>query len=247
LWKPAARVEPPIEDRGPMYAAAVDEHGPACAAAVEDRGPACAAAVEDRGPACAAAVAHLLQEFPPGRTGVLLLCSPGPDDAAAPAVAALAVALASQVTGQILAVDATLDEAGLARHLAPECEAGEQPRAGLADVLAGKVAWQQAVRNTRFGHLDVLPGQAVQAEEPSGPPAARWGAALHQFRQEYQFVLIGVSPADAAAKAIARWADATYLLIHPGRTGRRAARRAVRTLRQCGGRVLGCLLVEHSG
>ncbi len=221
------------------------------ARAVQERAPALAEAGSVQGSplACSDVVSHLLQEFPPGRSAVLLLCDPESVDVA-PAVAALAVALASQVTGQLLAIDGTHGDTGLARLLAAKPDAGEESCPGLADVLTGKAAWQQAVRSTRLPNIEMLPGQPLEKEtdgEPFPPPADRWAAALRQFRQQYQFVLIGVSPGDnPAAPAMARWADATYLLIRPGHTGQRAARQAVRTLRRCGGRVLGCLLIDHS-
>lgn len=190
-----------------------------------------------------------LTEFPPGRSAVLLLCDPEPVDVS-PAVAALAVALASQVTGQVIAVDGTFGDTELARLLGAKPDADLGSRMGLGDLLSGKVALKQAVRGTRVPNLDMLLGQAKRRgwdNESPCSPADRWAAALRQFRQQYQFVLIGASPGNSGtAPMVARWADAVYLLVRAGQTGHRAAKQTASMLRQFGGRVLGCLLIEHS-
>jgi Mrp family chromosome partitioning ATPase len=207
-----------------------------------------AGSVQESHPAIADLVSHLLQEFPPGRSAVLLLCDPEPVDVS-PAIAVLAVAMASQVDGRLLAVDGTPRDASLARLLAAKPDLTDEPRPTLADVLTGKAEWRQAIRGATLPNLDVLAGRSQETgrEDESLPtPADGWAAALSQLRQQYRMVLIGVSgTASPTTAAITRWADATYLLIRPGQTGQRAARQALRELRRCGGRVLGSLLIEH--
>jgi Mrp family chromosome partitioning ATPase len=209
---------------------------------------AAAGSLQEGQPTISDAVSHLLEEFPSGRSAVLLLCDPEPV-AVAPALAALGVDLASRVTGQLLVIDATNRVSELANLLTVEPASSHESRPGLADVLAGNATWQQAVRRTRLPNLEMLSGgkEETAPDKPSLPMTNDgWAAVLRQLRQQYQFVLIGVSPGDSpAVTAIARAADAIYLVLRPGHTGHRAARNAVRTLHRCGGRVLGCLLVEH--
>jgi len=196
-------------------------------------------------PACAEVLAHLLHEFPPGRSAVLLFTSPEPDEAATAAIAELAGALAPRVTGHVLAVEGSPGYTGLARHLAAKGANGDQSALGMAEVLAGSIPWRRAIRSTRVERLDVLPGRAAPADGQSRAPTARWAGTLREFRKEYQFVLIGASPADdATVCGIAAWAEATYLVIRLGRTGQSAARRAVRVLRQSGARLLGCVVLS---
>jgi hypothetical protein len=150
-------------------------------------------------PEWSAVAEKILEDFPPGRPGVLWFTSPEPAGHVAPAVASLAAALACQVTGEVLAVD---------RRLRP-----------LGQVL---------------GH-----------EEALTPDAARWGAALSELRRAYQLVLIdGSAAGDSETDQAVRLADAVYLVIALGRTGRRAAQQAVAALRAAGGRVLGCIVVR---
>jgi Mrp family chromosome partitioning ATPase len=115
----------------------------------------------------------------------------------------------------------------------------------LAEVLTGKVPRREAIRSTRIKRLDVLAGRADCADGPSDTPTARWTRTLREFRQEYQFVLVDASPADdAMVSRIAPWADAAYLVIRSGRTGRSAARRAVHVLQRNGARLLGCVVLN---
>lgn len=167
----------------------------------------------------------------------------------ASAVAALAAAMDSQATGQILVVDGGRGGIGREPLLAAAPRREEEPRIESATTAAGKSGWQKAIWSTRLKHVDVLP--ATAAEKGMGLPgrkdAENWAAALRQLRREYQLVLVGTAAADSpAAQAAARCTDAAYLIVQPGQTGRRASRRAVRMLQQAGGRVLGCLLVEPS-
>jgi hypothetical protein len=149
-------------------------------------------------PEWTAVAEKILEDFPPGRPGVLWFASPEPAGHAAAAVASLAAALACQVTGEILAVDGNLRS----------------------------------------------PGRILGNEEPLAADAARWGAALSELRRAYQLVLIdGSAAGEFEAELAARFADAVYLVIALGRTGRRAARQAVAALRAAGGRVLGCVVV----
>ncbi len=193
-------------------------------------------------PECAAAAARILQGFPPGRPGAIWFASLEPADRAAAAVASLAAALASQVTGEILVVDGDLRSPGLTRHFSVKATPDSAGGLGLVDVLLGRSRWEDVVGHTGIRHLDLLPGRILGDEEPLAAGAARWAAVMSELRRAYQLVLINgpVTGASAADPAV-RCTDGVYLVIGLGRTGRRAARRAVTALREAGGRVLGCV------
>jgi Mrp family chromosome partitioning ATPase len=193
-------------------------------------------------PECAAAAARILQDFPPGRPGALWFASPEPAGRATAAVASLAAALACQVTGEILLVDGDLRFPGLAQHFSGTATADSPDGLGFVDVLLGRSCWEDVIRRTGIRHLDLLPGRILGDEESSAAGAAQWGAVLSDLRRAYQLVLIdGPAIGDFAAEPAVRCADAVYLVIGLGRTGRRATRRAVAALREAGARVLGCV------
>lgn len=195
-------------------------------------------------------ISRLLEEYPPGRSAVVLLCDPGLDDVTF-ALASLAVALASQTADPILAVDATFRGEGLQQLAAKATEADPRPRPGWLEVLGGQGGWEQATLGTNLANLTVLcgPDDARRAQAASVAVSSdRWTAALRQWRARYRFVLMGVAPGeDAVTARLAREADAVYLVIRPGRTGRRAANSAVQSFRRQGGRVAGCILVTPRG
>jgi Mrp family chromosome partitioning ATPase len=192
---------------------------------------------------CSIAVGRLLRTFPPGRPGVLLFASPEPDGGATAVVAALGAELAPRVTGEILAVDGNLRFPALTEHLMAESySAGGL---GLIDVLNGSVEWGAAVCLTEIGHLDLLAGRRPTHGESCGGDPRRWEVMLEELRRAYQLVLVDASPAgDPAVQTVARYADGVYLVVDLGHTGRRAARQAVATLRQAGGRVLGSVIAD---
>jgi hypothetical protein len=195
---PSADDVPALAQANATAPAIPTESCPPTADPEPDPAPSAPDAAWDCPPEWAAVAEKILEDFPPGRPGVLWFASPEPAGHAAAAVASLAAALACQVTGEILAVDGNLRS----------------------------------------------PGRILGHEEPLAADAARWGAALSELRRAYQLVLIdGSAAGEFEAELAARFADAVYLVIVLGRTGRRVARQAVAALRAAGGRVLGCVVV----
>jgi hypothetical protein len=165
----------------------------------------------------AAVAARILDDFPPGRPGVLWFANPGPFGRQTDAVASLAAALVSQVTGEIVAVDGNLQPLGLIED--PKRCQEPFPR---DDFAARRDSSAETVPDT----------------------VSRWGATLSELRRTHQLVLIdGAAAGDLEAELAGRYADAVYVVIVLGRTGRRAARQALATLRAAGARVLGSVVV----
>ena len=112
-------------------------------------------------------------------------------------------------------------------------------------VLAGGADWRELVRRTSVPRLSVLPAGQLPADD--GSPRTGWKLAsvLDALRNRYRLVLIDAP--SLAHPEVAPWSrlcDGTYLVVDLGQTGRRAARQAVRLIEKCGGRVLGCVLVN---
>ena len=191
-----------------------------------------------------AAAGALLRAFPPGKPGVVLFTSPQRQEAVSSVVAALAIAVASQVTGEILAIDGNLREPMLTRHLFGS--AGTEPAhdAALVDVLTAREEWGSAVVPTEIRHLDLLCGRTDEAGLAESCERFSWSVMLEELRRAYQLVLIDASPCDdATVRTLAQHADGVYLVIELGTTGRRAAAKAMKILRRAGGRVLGSFVV----
>lgn len=88
---------------------------------------------------------------------------------------------------------------------------------------------------------------AARLESGDGDAPRKFGrlvGLLEELRCNYQWVLLD-APSAACAETIglARHCDGVLLVVELGRTGRRAAQRAVDLLQQSGANVLGCVAV----
>jgi Mrp family chromosome partitioning ATPase len=114
-------------------------------------------------------------------------------------------------------------------------------------VLGGEIVWRDAVCRTPWKRLDVLSAQTAAANEVR-VTSAGLRSFLEELRGSYQYVLIdAASLAHPVTASMARFCDGVFLVLRLGRTGRRAARRAVRTLQDRGARLLGCVLTARGG
>jgi hypothetical protein len=163
-------------------------------------------------------------------------------------------------------IDRGAAESGAVKQDSPilvERESGPSPRCVVADPEIGKIATGLLERFPP-GRPAVL---LFASPEPDGAATvvvaalatalaplvtgeilavdgnARWSSPLEEMRRAYQFVLVDASAAEnSTAQALAPLADGVFLVIRLGHTGRRAAGKAAKALRQAGGRLLGCVL-----
>jgi len=185
--------------------------------------------------------------FPAGRPAVLMVTSPGAGEGKTSVTAGLAEAFAARTTGEVLAVDGDSDHPELASRLKTEGGGGPKRSGGLAEVLGGEIVWRDAVCRTPWKRLDVLPAMRAAADEVR-VTSAGLRSFFEELRGSYQYVLIdSASLAHPATASMARFCDGVFLVLRLGRTGRRAARRAVRTLQDRGARLLGCVLIARGG
>jgi tyrosine-protein kinase Etk/Wzc len=150
--------------------------------------------------------------LPHSRNQVLCLAAPARRSGAGFLAVNLAL-LCAAAGRRVLLVDADLGSGRL--HLA----FGADPGHGLADVLAGVVAPQAAVRRGVAGQLDFLPRGSVRPHADllqHGPLAA----ALEPLAARYDLVLLAAPPvlAGGAAMVAAAHAGIVYLVARAGRT-----------------------------
>ncbi len=168
----------------------------------------------------------------------LLFTSAGPGEEKTATVARLAAALAERVSGRVLAIDGNLRAPELAARL------GVQSTTGLADVLAGKASWNDAVQPTVMRGLSVLPGGTFAASSAT-PDGSALGRLLAELRNHYRLVLVDAASLLYAETApLAASCDATYLVVRLGSTTRRAVAAAATAIRQCQGRLRGSIVVS---
>ena len=177
------------------------------------------------------------------RTGVrtVAFTSPGPNEGKSTSAVNLAVLIARQ-RERVLLVDADLRRPAL--HLALDLP--REP--GLADVLAGTVSIDDALRVDVLPGLDVLPAGPV-VDSPSDLLTSRtMEDLLKDLDERYNYVIIDSPPILAVTDAavLAGHADGTVLVVRSGNTDQRAAMRARAQLERVGVEILGVLLNDVS-
>lgn len=136
----------------------------------------------------------------------------------------LAVTLARAGTRTVL-VDADLRRGRLAEML------GVRRAPGLAELLTAQTTHKAAVRSTPLSTLDIITGGNRPAD-PGELLTVEFPAILKWLEEEYEMVIIDATPAVPVtdARVVARYADATVLVVGAGRTSRRQVRTAIERL-----------------
>jgi len=136
----------------------------------------------------------------------------------------LAVTLARAGTRTVL-VDADLRRGRVAELL------GVRRVPGLSELLTAHTTRKAAIRSTPLATLDIITGGSRPAD-PGELLTVEFPAILKSLEEEYEMVVIDATPAVPVndARVVARYADATVLVVGAGRTSRRQVRTAIERL-----------------
>ncbi|MCX7804603.1 MAG: polysaccharide biosynthesis tyrosine autokinase [Planctomycetota bacterium] len=143
---------------------------------------------------------------------------------------------------RVLLVDADL------RHPSSYAVFGVSDGMGLSHYLSGAASLEQIVRAGKPDGLDIIPAGSV----PPNPAELVGGKLLDQLiawaRTRYDLVLLDSPPVLSVADplVISRLVDGAILVVHAGRTGWMAVRRARETLEMGKARVIGAVLNDSS-
>ncbi len=184
--------------------------------------------------------ARVLARLPAGQPAVVGFCVLGPEPASV--VAPLAVALVQQVPGEVVLVEADPHPCSLAERLGTF--AGHRHRIPLEVLRTGR-GWSQLAQGTSVPRLSVVAStRALDADQLAAGPR-RWEAAIDEFRQQHQLVLVVTGPpADATTLRVLAACDGVFVLATLGHTGTRQTCRAIESIRHVGGTVCGVLLTD---
>lgn len=168
---------------------------------------------------------------------IVLVTSTGPEEGKSTVVANLGASLA-QSGRRTLLVDTDMRRPALHRVL------GLARGTGLADVLAGDVELDSAVRSTRIPGLDVLLAGTVPANPAELIESARAQALIASLRSRYDYVLLDSPPAAGLVDAtlLSVIADGVLFVVEPRRFDLRLLRSALRQLDRAGARLYGVVL-----
>lgn len=139
---------------------------------------------------------------------------------------------------------------------------------GLSDVLAGKLDWEEAVRDsaaiaaagTDFPELQKFPGienlHALSCGSPHSDvtdlmDSADWPALMDEWRKEYDIVIVDAPPVLAFMDSVivSKHADGVVFVYKSGKMGRDALKRAKEQVLSANARIIGVVLnsVRPSG
>jgi Mrp family chromosome partitioning ATPase len=165
----------------------------------------------------------------------VLLVGVGPQSVTHEALLYAAARLAEHGQEKVLLVDADLARV-------PLSEAFDYGRErGLAELVRGDGLPRDLCQMTSIGRLSFLPAGQLRHDDLStaGP---RLEEVLKALSHDYACVLIdGGRTGDLTAAALARLADATYLVVQLGTVETSEAQATLRDFRAAGARVLGCI------
>ncbi len=121
----------------------------------------------------------------------------------------------------------------------------ERLELGLSSLLLGQVDYQQVIRPSGIGGLDVIdagPSPFNPAELLAGE---RMGRLIKDQHENYDYIILDSPPVllVSDAKILAKYADGTILVLNAGATRRGAALRTIRELRQVNATILGCVIL----
>jgi receptor protein-tyrosine kinase len=150
----------------------------------------------------------------------------------------LACALAELSSVQVLVVDANLDAPSLEDAL-------DLPRRqGLCELLAGRLAPDQAIRATSIHGVSILGCGAPPRNSSELLGSDRMRTMLRTLKQRYNYVLIDTpeSTTTSDATLLGAMVDGILLVVRLGSTPRSYVEQAVQLLESMGGNVLGTCL-----
>jgi len=187
-----------------------------------------------------AARSILAQSASSGQTVLMFLRAADEDDTET--VLRLAVAMAGEISGELVLVDCDPRRPALSERL------GVHSRRSLSGGPRGTASWREAVCETTVPKLHVLRGDHLSAHGGQPPESSPLAPLLEQLRHAYRLVLVDAgSAAQPEGPRLARACDGAYLIVRLHQVTRRAAREALRRIERSGGKALGCVVTGAGG
>lgn len=180
---------------------------------------------------------NVLSQVPHAGPAVLMFTSPAAGSRKTIVVARLAMMLARRLPGEVVAIDADWQGAGLGRQF------GFRASRGLVDILSGRASWRDVLRTADGTRLNIIPRGDVKHRSGPEIDGKHLRSLLDSLRRHARLVLVN-APATTAygIHPLAALCEAVYLVVRLGHTPARATRHAVALLEESGIPLYGCVL-----
>jgi capsular exopolysaccharide synthesis family protein len=115
---------------------------------------------------------------------------------------------------------------------------------GLSTVLAGELALDEAITDTKTPKLSVLASGSLPADPSQALGSEQMKDVINYAREHYDTVLFDSAPVLGIADTmvLAAETDGTVLVIKPGDATRKALKTATQTLERAGAQIYGVVL-----
>jgi len=149
----------------------------------------------------------------------------------------VAINFAQLGTSTVL-IDADLERLTMGRV------AGISERPGVADFLREEVSWEEIINRSEFERLAMISAGTKPSAAPALLASPRFATLVAKAREEFPITIVDVPPVFPVADValVARVIRKFLLIIRAGVVGQQELERAVRTLKQVGGDVMGLVL-----
>ena len=124
-------------------------------------------------------------------------------------------------------------------------EAAEPSEFGLSTLLSGLCGYQEIIRSSGIEGLSLIDSGLLPLNPAELLGGERMKQLIKQQHESYDYIIIDSPPVllVSAAKILARLADGTVLVFNASATGRGAALRTIRELREINATIVGCVLL----
>ena len=127
----------------------------------------------------------------------------------------------------------------------PGAEKLEQSKLGLSNLLMGQCTYQQAIRPSGIGDLDIIDSGPLPSNPAELLSSKRMEQLMAEQRKNYDYIIIDGPPVllVSEAKVLAKLVDGSVLVFNVHTTRRGAAQRTIRELKAVDAEILGCVLL----
>ncbi|MDR5822762.1 polysaccharide biosynthesis tyrosine autokinase [Caballeronia sp. LZ043] len=152
-------------------------------------------------------------------------------------VSANLAVLQAETGKRVLLIDADLRRGHLAARF------GQEKTSGMAELLAGKIEWDEAIRPVGVNNLSFIPAGEYPCNPSELLSTPRMLELLKLFSSTYDLVIVDTPPILAATDAsiIAAHAGSTVLVIRPSVQTQRELQETLKRLDRTGARVVGAI------
>ena len=139
---------------------------------------------------------------------------------------------------KVLLIDADMRRPAVARLLV------EQPAPGLANVLAGIVPAEEAIRKDMYPNLDIIFSGDIPPNPMELLSSDEMEKLMNYASERYDYILIDTPPVGITSDAcvVANFLDGVLFLVRQGQSRKDVVKQAVENLQLTGVRILGYVL-----